>query len=234
MSLDTWLGFLTAAIVIALAPGPGAAAAMSAGLVHGYRSALVLIFGLQAALFCQLGVVAAGLGALMAASNEAFEGLRFLGAAYLIWLGIQKWQASSSEGGMQDARARRGGLFMEGLLVNLSNPKAVVFMAALVPQFIDPALPGWPQYGIVAITLCGTDILVMSAYAGAAQRVGAWRAGTSLGRWANCMLAAVFVVAGIFFALVRPSRWVCHRERGSRVNQSVAPRRATAPEVWPA
>ena len=93
MSLAAWLGFLLAAIVIAVTPGPGAVISMSTGMRHGYRAALVAILGLQTALLAHVAVVAVGLGTLLAASETAFSLLKLIGAGYLVWLGLQKWRA---------------------------------------------------------------------------------------------------------------------------------------------
>ena len=138
VSLTLWLGFLLAAIMIAVTPGPGAVLSMSTSMRHGYWSALVAILGLQAAILVHLTVVAVGFGALIAASETAFSVVKFIGAAYLIWLGVQKWRSPPVPVDAEQVPARRGGLFLQGLLVNLTNPKAIIFIGALVPQFIDP------------------------------------------------------------------------------------------------
>ena len=93
MTLAVWLGFLAASILIAVTPGPGAVISMSTGMRHGYWSALMAILGLQAAILVHLAIVALGLGAVLAASESAFFLIKILGAAYLVWLGIQKWRA---------------------------------------------------------------------------------------------------------------------------------------------
>ena len=141
MALTTWLAFLFAATLIAVSPGPGAATSMSVGLRHGYWAALRAILGLQSALVIQLSIVAAGLGALLAASTTAFNIMKLLGAAYLIWLGIQKWREAPQAVEGENIAMPPSGLFVQGLLVNLTNPKAIVFIAALTPQFIDPGRP---------------------------------------------------------------------------------------------
>src|SRR5574343_983525 len=139
MSLALWRGFVLAAVLVACTPGPGAVLSMSIGMRYGYRSALLAILGLQAALLLQLIVVALGLGALLAASETAFGLLKLAGAAYLIWLGVQKWRAPVAAIVATSSYLPKRGLFVQGLLVNLTNPKAIVFIGALVPQFIDPA-----------------------------------------------------------------------------------------------
>lgn len=199
MSLALWLAFLVASILISVSPGPGAASAMSTGLSHGYRATVAVIAGLQVALLLQLAVVFAGLGALLATSETAFAILRFAGAAYLVWLGIAKWRAAARPVTATVADGR--GLFVQGLLVNLSNPKAIVFSAALVPQFIDPTGSQLLQFGIIAATMCAVDIVVMSGYALLATSLKPWLASPRLLAMQNRVFGAVFVVAGGALAL---------------------------------
>ncbi len=200
MSLSLWLGFLVAAILIAVSPGPGAAASMSAGLRYGYGATLRVIFGLQSALIIQLAIVAVGLGALLTASTLAFDIVKFAGAAYLIWLGIQKWRSAPQEIDENAAVAAPEGLFMEGLLVNLTNPKAVVFMSALMPQFIDPSRPQWPQFLIIGLTMCGVDTIVMSGYALLATRLRRWLHDPRSLKAQNRFFGGIFVGAGALLA----------------------------------
>jgi homoserine/homoserine lactone efflux protein len=206
VTLTTWLGFLLAAIVIAVSPGPGAVVSMSTGVRLGYRAAFTAILGLQLALLIQILIVALGLGALLAASEAAFSLVKFLGAAYLIWLGIQKWLASAVPADTNVPTVRRKGLFLQGLLVNLTNPKAILFIGALVPQFVAPELPQAVQYSVIATTLCLTDMLVMSGYALAAAHLGRWLHDPRSIRLQNRFFGSLFVSAGAFLAASsRPS-----------------------------
>jgi homoserine/homoserine lactone efflux protein len=200
MEFTTWLTFLLAAILIAISPGPGAATSMSVGLRHGYWAALRAIGGLQMALIVQIGIVAAGLGALLAASSTAFNVIKFVGAAYLIWLGIQKWRdiPRAIEEGVGGECP--GSLFMQGFFVNLTNPKAIVFIAALTPQFIDPARPQWLQFLVIAATMCGVDTIVMSCYALMAARLRRWLNDQRSQRAQNRFFGGVFVGAGVLLA----------------------------------
>lgn len=200
MSLVTWLGFLVAAVVIAVSPGPGAVASMSSGARYGYQPTLALIAGLQCALLAQLAIVAIGLGAVMAASEAIFNLLKLAGAAYLIWLGIQKWRADPVTPDEDAAVPARRGLFWQGLLVNLTNPKALVFIVALVPPFIDTAAPQLPQYLIIAATLCATDIAVMSGYALAASRLRRWLHQPRALKALNRFFGGLFALAGAVLA----------------------------------
>lgn len=200
MSFSVWLGFLLAAILIAVAPGPGAVVSMSTGMRHGYRSAFVVILGLQLALICHLILVAGGLGVLLAASETAFAAVKLFGAGYLVWLGIKKWRSPAVPVATSAPEGRRG-LFVQGLLVNLTNPKAIVFIGALVPPFIDTALPQLPQYLIVAGTLCLTDVVVMSGYALMAARLGGWLYEPRAIRLQNRIFGGLFATAGAFLAM---------------------------------
>ena len=200
MSLPLWLGFLLAAILIAVTPGPGAVFSMSTSMRHGYWSALVAILGLQLAILMHLVIVAVGFGALLAASETGFAVVKFIGAAYLIWLGVQKWRASPLPVDAEQVPARRRGLFLQGLLVNLTNPKAIIFIGALVPQFIDPGRSQLEQYLLIAATLCLTDIAVMSIYALAAGRLGRWLHDPKAIRLQNKAFGGLFVSAGTLLA----------------------------------
>lgn len=200
MSLAVWLGFLLAALLIAVTPGPGAVLSMSTALRHGYRSALLAIIGLQLAILLHLAIVAIGFGALLAASEEAFAVVKLVGAAYLIWLGIQKWRAPTPPVGVGLVPVRRTGLLLQGLLVNLTNPKAIIFIGALVPQFIDPAQPQLQQYLLISLTLCLTDIIVMSVYALAARQMGRWFTDPVALRLQNRLFGGLFMAAGSVLA----------------------------------
>jgi len=200
MDLTTWLAFLLAAILIAVSPGPGAATSMSVGLRHGYLAALRAIFGLQSALVIQLSIVGAGLGALLATSATAFNVMKFLGAGYLIWLGIQKWRDAPQAIDGENLAVPPSGLFMQGLLVNLTNPKAIVFIAALTPQFIDPARPQWLQFLILGATMCGVDTIVMSGYALLATRLRRWLHDLRAMKAQNRFFGGIFVGAGVLLA----------------------------------
>lgn len=206
MSFSLWLGYLVACIIIAITPGPGAVASMSTGVRHGYWAALALILGLQTALVLQVAIVGLGLGALLATSEIAFEVIKFIGAGYLAWLGIQKWRAPPVDIDAAPESGRRHGLYLQGLLVNFTNPKAIIFVAALVPQFVDPAAPQVVQYVVIAATLCATDLLVMSCYALAGVRIGRWLHDPRAQRLQNRFFGSLFVAAGGLLAVSRHAR----------------------------
>jgi homoserine/homoserine lactone efflux protein len=141
------------------------------------------------------------LGALLASSEAAFNVMKFFGAAYLIWLGVQKWRSRPAAMEAGAASTPPTGHYLQGVLVNLTNPKAIIFIGALVPHFIDLSLPQWPQYLIIAATMCLTDWLVMSVYALAAARIAVLLRDQQVMQRQNRVFAALFVSAGALLAL---------------------------------
>jgi homoserine/homoserine lactone efflux protein len=204
MSLETWLAFFVASWLISLSPGAGAISCMAAGLRYGFRRAAWNIAGLILGILFVLAIVAAGLGAILAASSLAFAVVKWLGVAYLVWLGIQQWRAPAfavdAEAARTGPRATPRDLVVRGFLVNASNPKGIVFMLAVLPQFIDPGAPQLPQYAICGATLVVTDIVVMSGYTLFAARVLRLLRDASHIRAMNRTFGALFVAAGAALA----------------------------------
>lgn len=202
MSLSLWLAFVAAAVVIAVTPGPGSVLVLATGLRYRYTFVARALLGLEVALLVHLGIVALGLGALLATSSTAFLVMKIIGAAYLVWLGIQKWRAAVEPVDTDHVRvATNGKLFRQGLLVNLTNPKAVIFIAALVPQFINANAPQLPQYLIIGATMVGVDVIIMTAYALLAGRFRNWFQNTRMLRLQNRVFGGMFVSAGALLAV---------------------------------
>src|SRR5471032_1724822 len=164
MTLATWITFFLACWAISLSPGPGAIAAMSAGLNYGFKRGYFMVFGLVLGIWTLVGIVVAGLGAIIAASSTAFTVLKLLGAAYLIWIGISQWRASDKPlvANADAPMLTRGQLVIRGWGINAVNPKGTVFMLAVVPNFIDLQHPLIPQYFIIMMSLSFTDMVVMA------------------------------------------------------------------------
>jgi homoserine/homoserine lactone efflux protein len=118
-----------------------------------------------------------------------------------LWLGIQRWRALPVPVDANVPVVHRKSLYLQGLLVNLTNPKAIVFIAALVPQFVDPAQGQVFQYLVIAGTLCLTDTLVMSCYALAAVRLGRWLHDPAAIRVQNRLFGGLFISAGTLLAI---------------------------------
>nr|NMN90179.1 homoserine/homoserine lactone efflux protein [Brenneria salicis ATCC 15712 = DSM 30166] len=189
MTIDWWLTYLLTTFILSLSPGSGAINTMSTGISHGYRGTVASICGLQVGLSIHIVLVGIGLGALLANSVLAFDILKWLGAAYLIWLGIQQW--------------RRRRLFKRAVLVNLTNPKSIVFLAALFPQFIMPHEPQAAQYMVLGMTTVVVDVLVMIGYATLATRISGWLKGPRQMQTLNRIFGSLFVLIGALLATAR-------------------------------
>ncbi|MDZ7749826.1 MAG: LysE family transporter [Halofilum sp. (in: g-proteobacteria)] len=179
MQPETWIAFVFACVAISVSPGAGAVASMSSGLRNGFPYGAWTAIGQQLGILLQLLVVAIGLGAVLATSTLAFELVRWFGVGYLVWLGIQQWRAAAGDAVVapeENPAQRRGAMIGRGFLVNSSNPKATVFMLAVLPQFIDAAQPLVAQYAVMAGTMVAVDIVVMGTYTLLAARLLAfWR-----------------------------------------------------------
>jgi homoserine/homoserine lactone efflux protein len=208
MSLATWLTFFLAAWAISLSPGAGAVAAMGAGLNHGFKRGYVLCLGLVLGIWTQLLAVGVGLGALVATSSTAFAFIKWAGVAYLVWLGLAQWRASSAPlavGHEAQSAASPWQLVRRGWAVNTLNPKGTVFLLAVVPQFMDLGQPLWPQYLVIGATLAFTDLVVMAGYTALAARVLATLQSAAHMRWLNRLFGALFVMAGLGLAAFKPA-----------------------------
>lgn len=207
MPLDTWLAFFVASWLISLSPGAGAISCMAAGMRYGYARAFWNIVGLQFGILFVLLIVALGLGAIIAASTTLFTAIKWLGAAYLVYLGIQQWRAPaaavSDDGAVDSDGGTPRALLLRGFLVNATNPKGIVFMLAVLPQFIDPHAPQLPQYAVCGATLFFTDLVVMSGYTGLAAKVLRLLREPHHVRWVNRTFGGLFVAAGAVLATFR-------------------------------
>jgi homoserine/homoserine lactone efflux protein len=208
MELNTWLAFFAASWAISISPGAGAVAAMSAGLAHGFARGYWLTFGLILGLWSQLMLVGAGVGALIAASSTAFSVVKWLGVAYLFWLGAAQWRSRASvmrsdgEPGAAPFVTRRA-LVLRGWALNTVNPKGTLFMLAIVPQFIDPVRALLPQYAIIAGTLAFTDLVINAGYTAFASRVLVAVGTPARLRWLNRFFGGLFIGLATLLATVK-------------------------------
>lgn len=166
MSLQAYLAFVVACVALALLPGPIVSLLIANGLRYGTRAAMINVAGAQVGLAIVIGIVAVGLASLMATMGYWFDWVRFAGAAYLVWLGI-KLIRSPVEGVSVDETPAppRGGFFLQGFLVLLSNPKVLVFFGAFIPQFMDMSRPHFPQVALLGATFMVTAVMTDAVYA---------------------------------------------------------------------
>ncbi|BFI68241.1 homoserine/homoserine lactone efflux protein [Yersinia pseudotuberculosis] len=204
MTLDWWLTYLLTTLILSLSPGSGAINTMSTAISHGTRGVVASIGGLQLGLAVHIVLVGVGLGALVSQSLLAFEILKWLGAAYLIWLGIQQWRAAGSLDlhALANSMPRRK-LFKRAVFVNLTNPKSIVFLAALFPQFVLPQQPQVVQYLILGSTSVIVDIIVMIGYATLATRIARWIKSPQQMKLLNRIFGGLFMLIGALLATAR-------------------------------
>ncbi|HEV7815954.1 MAG TPA: LysE family transporter [Janthinobacterium sp.] len=171
MSFANWITFVAAACIIAVSPGSGAVLSMSHGLSYGVKKASGTIVGLQLGLLLVLFIAGAGVGSLLLASEIAFNIVKTVGALYLIYLGLSQWRARVHVTDTAQAAAPASAApalkkrVLTGFLTNATNPKGIIFMVAVLPQFISSHLPLLPQLLILAATMCTIDLVVMHSYA---------------------------------------------------------------------
>lgn len=205
VSWSLWFTLLAAAVLISLTPGAGAINTMSNSIGWGWARSIWGILGQQLALLVHIAVVAAGVGVLVAGSPLLFNVIRYAGAAYLVLLGVRQLRARPAP--VDDEAPAGGGsrwsMMRQGVLVNLTNPKAVVFFLAFTPQFIRPDRPLATQYAVLAATVVLVDVLVMWFVFAVAAR-GLRRLTRSEGgqRRLNKIFGGLFVGVGALLATI--------------------------------
>ena len=204
MDWQTWMAFFAASWVIAISPGSGAVLSMSHGLSYGVRKTGATILGLELGLLFILVVAGAGVGSLLIASELAFGIVKVLGACYLIYLGWCQWRAGSAGtlgGDLVATPASWRQRVLTGALTNATNPKGILFLVAVLPQFMSEARPLWSQLLVMALTLVSVDLIVMNGYAASASVLRRWMQNASAMRAQNRVFGGLLMLvgAGLFF-----------------------------------
>ena len=201
MQLQTWLIYLVAAIGLSLSPGPNGLLALTHGAMHGRRRALFTIFGGSLGFTVLIALSMFGIGALLQASLVWLAVMKWVGGAYLVWLGIQVWRSSPIGIDIRGSAEPRAGwsLFQQGALCALTNPKGLLFFAAFLPQFIDPARSLFIQFVAMAGTFAAIEIATEILIASMAHRVSPWL--RRIGRRFNQACGGVFMAIGVALPL---------------------------------
>ncbi len=201
MALDTWLIYLLATIGLSLSPGPNGLLALTHGALHGRGKAIYTILGGVAGFVIVIALSMFGIGALLKASVGWITVLKWVGGAYLVWLGIQVWRAPpiALETGSAAGDARGAVLCRQGLLSALTNPKAILFFAAFLPQFIDPARSLFVQFVIMASTFAVVELVYEFMVATMAQSISPLLA--RIGRRFNRACGGIFMAIGVALPL---------------------------------
>lgn len=203
MALELWLVYFVATLGLALTPGPNSLLALTHGGLYGARMALATILGGVVGFSALIALAMFGLGALLKTAPTALLALKWIGGAYLIWLGVQLWRSpplnlTLADSGVRPSASR---LFRQGLLSALSNPKVILFYGAFLPQFVDPQRGLAVQFVVMAATFAVVEFLVELLLALLAFRVRPWleRGGRAFNR--SC--GALFVLIGVALPLAR-------------------------------
>ncbi len=203
MALDTWLIYLLASIGLSLTPGPNSLLALTHGALYGARRTLFTIVGGVLGFSALIALAMFGLSALLQTSASVLGVLKWVGGAYLIWLGIQLWRRPGLQLELTEQSARRGnaGLFRQGLLSAMANPKVLLFYGAFLPQFIDPQRGLVLQFAVMAATFASVEFLVEYLLARLAFRIRPWLA--KGGKGFNRCCGSLFALIGLALPLGR-------------------------------
>ena len=199
----TWLIYLIAAVGLSLTPGPNSLLALTNGALHGHRRTLWTVAGGALGFVAVIALSMLGIGALLQASASALLVLKWVGGAYLVWLGIQLWRAPPLQ--LQPSAdtpfARRSQLFRQGLFAAVSNPKALLFYGAFLPQFLDPARSLWLQFAVMAGTFAAIECVVEYLLARMAHRIRPVLEG--YGKRFNRICGGAFAAMGVALPMTR-------------------------------
>ena len=196
MQLDTWLLYTLAALGLSLSPGPNSLLAMTHGALHGARMTLFTIAGGALGFIVLIALSMFGIAALIQSSIVWLTALKWVGGAYLVWLGIQVWRSPplDLEVAAVVERPKPASLFGQGALSATTNPKGILFFAAFLPQFIDPARSLVIQFLVMAGTFAVTEVVTEVALASTAHRIRPWLA--RVGKRFNQACGGVFIAIG--------------------------------------
>ena len=198
MSFQTWWLFVVMTFVVSATPGPNMLLVMSHGARSGLRAAVLTMAGCRSALLCMMSLSAAGLGALLTHFPMGFDALRYLGAAYLAYLGYKLWASATGPAeaveAPHDEGSRSGASFYrQGLAVAASNPKAIVFSAAFFPQFIHPDRPALFQFGVLMLTFTVIEVSWYLIYALSGHKLSRFLQQSRVLRNFNRVTGGVFI-----------------------------------------
>ncbi len=206
MTWQIWSAFFLVETALCLTPGPAVLLVLSQALTRGTPRAVWSIGGILAANTLYFILSATGIGAILMASYDLFFAIKWLGAAYLVWLGVSAFLGTSKTlavraGAATPASGAR--LFLNGFILQMSNPKALVFFTALLPQFINPHAALAPQVAILALTSVVIEFFVQLFYALLAGRAAHLAAQPRFARLTDRVAGTLLIGAGIGMAALR-------------------------------
>jgi threonine/homoserine/homoserine lactone efflux protein len=202
MPLDLYLAYLLACVLIAIVPGPTVTVIVANSLRHGTRAGLLNVAGTQLGLALMMATLVVGLTSVIAAMGWVFDWLRYAGAAYLVWLGCRLLRSPEAIADAGDAPRPKGGFFLQGFIVMMSNPKALLFFGAFIPQFVDARGNYVAQIALLGVTAMAVALVSDGAYAVLTGRAGAVLSKRKA-RLASRVSGSFLIAGGIWLALTR-------------------------------
>ncbi|MFZ6720020.1 LysE family translocator [Undibacterium sp. Ji49W] len=209
MSIDTWLLYVLAVLVLTITPGPAVLMCVTNSINSSARMTLYPALGNITSLIGIMSCSAIGIGAVLASSAVVFTVIKYLGVLYLLYLGISSLRSKASDfelpadTDISGARNNRLRLYVKGMLVGASNPKALLFFTAFFPQFINPAAAKLPQFLVLGLTFVFFEFSVLMLYAIFAERMGPWLRSRGKARMFNQLSGGIFVAAAMLLATVK-------------------------------
>jgi threonine/homoserine/homoserine lactone efflux protein len=205
MSWASWSAFVVAVTALCVVPGPAVLLVLSQALSHGTAKAVWSILGITAAGTAWFVLSATGIGAVLTASYDLFFAIKWIGVAYLVWLGIATFLRTSKLAALRPAvgpaDARR--LFAGGFVLQMANPNVLLFFTAFLPQFIDPHAALWPQIAILALTTAVIELVVQLGYAMLAGRLREMASAQRFATITDRVAGVLLVAAGLGMAAIR-------------------------------
>ncbi len=201
MEFSTWVLYAAAAVGLSLTPGPNGLLALTHGALYGTKKTLATIFGGLLGFAAVIGMSMFGIGALLHASSDLLTVLKWVGGAYLVWLGIQVWRSEPI--GVQNPTSSKiskpSKLFSQGFLSAVTNPKGILFFVAFLPQFIDPNASLFVQFLVMAATFVFVEFWYELMVASLADRIQPWL--RRVGKNFNRVFGSVFMAIGVLLPL---------------------------------
>lgn len=202
MSLQIYLAYVAACILITIIPGPTVTLIIANSLTHGTRAGLLNVAGTQLGLAVMLGVLMVGLSSVIATMGVWFDYVRIAGAIYLVWIGWKLLRNTAGIGDVGQTPKPRGGFLLQGFLVLMSNPKALLWFGAFIPQFVDPASNYVTQLIILGLTAMASAALTDGAYAILGGRTGQFMSARRI-RLASRLSGLFLIGGGVWLAFTR-------------------------------
>ena len=202
MTIQIYLTYLLACIAITIIPGPTVTLIIANSLSHGTRAGLLNVAGTQLGLALMLGVLLVGLSSIIATMGWWFDWVRIAGAVYLVWLGWKLLRANGGFGEIGRTPAPRGGFFLQGFLVLMANPKALLWFGAFIPQFVDPSGNYVGQIILLGVTAMATAAITDGAYALLGGRTGQFMSAKRI-KLASQLSGLFLIGGGVWLAFTR-------------------------------